>query len=50
LAVQNSPDLKSLEHKLNAAYAAARQQGRWANPDLRQQSMAANKILVFDNQ
>src|SRR5436309_10630318 len=32
-AVQNSPDLKSLEQKLNAAYAAARQQGRWANPE-----------------
>jgi outer membrane protein TolC len=33
LAVQNSPDLKSLEQKLNAAYAAARQQGRSANPE-----------------
>ena len=33
LAVQNSPDLKSLEQKLNAAYAAARQQGHWANPE-----------------
>jgi cobalt-zinc-cadmium efflux system outer membrane protein len=32
-AVQNSPGLKSLEQKLNAAYAVARQQGRWVNPE-----------------
>jgi outer membrane protein TolC len=32
-AVQNSPDLKSLEQKLNAAYAIARHQGRWVNPE-----------------
>lgn len=32
-AARNSPDPKNLEQKLNAVYAAASQQGRWANPE-----------------
>lgn len=33
LAMQNSPDLKSLEQKLDAASALARQAGKWSNPE-----------------
>lgn len=32
-AVQASPDLRSIERRLEAARAAARQAGRWANPE-----------------